>query len=249
MGQHHSNNNSIPYNAAPSSAPVTAMPLPPLKPVFGVNLEELFRRDATAVPMVVYQCMQAVDLFGLNVEGIYRVNGTKGHVQKLKAMFDHGKHCSCEFIVALTNQTMTDSSAVDFRNPTSFSHDINSVADLLKLFFRDLPDPLLTQANYPRLIDAARIEDEVVRRDTIHAIVNDLPDAHYATLRALVLHLDRVRQHESSNRMSITALSVCFAPAMLGPGTGPMSAVQDAQLQQRAFATILENTFQIFDED
>jgi Rho GTPase-activating protein RGD1 len=65
--------------------------LPPLKPVFGLSLEQLFERDGSAVPMVVYQCIQAVDLFGLEVEGIYRLSGTSSHINKIKAMFDNGK--------------------------------------------------------------------------------------------------------------------------------------------------------------
>lgn len=119
--------------------------------------------------MVVYQCMQAVDLFGLSVEGIYRQNGTAQHIQSLKAQFDN------------------DASRVDFRNPANFHHDVNSVAGLLKQFFRDLPDPLLTKDRYGEFISAARIDDDVVRRDTLHAIINGMPDANYATLRALVL--------------------------------------------------------------
>lgn len=77
--------------ASPAQATGAANLPPPLKPVFGVGLEDLFRRDGTAVPMVVYQCMQAVDLFGLDVEGIYRLSGTTSHVQQMKAVFDHGK--------------------------------------------------------------------------------------------------------------------------------------------------------------
>jgi hypothetical protein len=48
-----------------------------------------------------------------------------------------------------------DASKVDFRNPENFFHDVNSVAGLLKQFFRDLPDPLLTQEHYAGFIDAA----------------------------------------------------------------------------------------------
>ena len=65
--------------------------LPPLNPVFGVSLDELFRRDNSAVPMIVYQCVQAVDLFGLDVEGIYRTSGSAPHIMEMKAMFDNGK--------------------------------------------------------------------------------------------------------------------------------------------------------------
>lgn len=44
---------------------------------------------------------------------------------------------------------------LDFRNPENFFHDVNSVAGLLKLFFRDLPDPLLTKEHYSAFIEAA----------------------------------------------------------------------------------------------
>jgi hypothetical protein len=74
----------------PSPPAPAATNLPPLKPVFGLSLDQLFERDGSAVPMVVYQCIQAVDLFGLEVEGIYRLSGTQSHVNKIKAMFDNG---------------------------------------------------------------------------------------------------------------------------------------------------------------
>lgn len=62
--------------------------------MFAMNLEELFVRDGSAVPIVVYQCLQAVDLFGLEVEGIYRLSGTASHISKLRAMFDDGESSS-----------------------------------------------------------------------------------------------------------------------------------------------------------
>lgn len=69
--------------------------LAPLKPVFGVSLDELFHRDNTAVPTIVYQCVQAVDLFGLDTEGIYRTSGSAPHIMEMKAMLNHGKHVAC----------------------------------------------------------------------------------------------------------------------------------------------------------
>lgn len=64
--------------------------LPALRPVFGLSLEDLLKRDGSAIPLVVYQCIQAVDLYGLEVEGIYRLSGSSTHVSKLKSIFDHG---------------------------------------------------------------------------------------------------------------------------------------------------------------
>ena len=81
---------SSPYNLQQTGVTFSSDHLPPVRPVFGISLEELFRRDGTAVPMVVYQCIQAVELFGLEVEGIYRMSGNSNHVNKLRSMFDHG---------------------------------------------------------------------------------------------------------------------------------------------------------------
>jgi hypothetical protein len=134
-----------------------------------VHLNELFVRDQSPVPLVVYQCTLAVDLFGLDQEGIYRLSGNANTVAQLKAKFDHDVH------------------SVDFQQRDAFFHDVNVPANLLKLFFRELPDPLLTRACYRELLDAAAMPDDTMRRDSLHAIINGLPDPNYATLRALIL--------------------------------------------------------------
>lgn len=79
----------------PANAPVvgssTTSPIGKGKQVFGVSLTRLYQRDGLAVPMIVHQCIQAVDLYGLNLEGIYRLSGSSAHVNKLKTLFDTGK--------------------------------------------------------------------------------------------------------------------------------------------------------------
>jgi hypothetical protein len=86
-------------NKPPMTAPANPLPppgnnfqqnLPPLRPVFGVSLEDLYARDGTAVPMIVYQCLQAIELFGLDVEGIYRLSGSANHINHMKSLFDNG---------------------------------------------------------------------------------------------------------------------------------------------------------------
>ncbi|KAF3315010.1 hypothetical protein TWF173_004224 [Orbilia oligospora] len=200
----------------------------PIKPVFGVPLEVLLQRDGNAVPIVVIQCMTAVELYGLNIEGIYRQAGATTSIQKIKALFDN------------------DPSRVDFRNLDQFFHDVNSVASTLKQFFRDLPDPLLTYGLYDEFIEAAKIDDDNVRRDSLHALINRLPDAHYATVRALVLHLSRVMQYSTQNKMNSWNLSICFGPTLMSARTEDL---KNTNWQHRALDTILRNALDIFDED
>ena len=138
---------NLPNNNSSSS-------LPALRPVFDVSLDDLLKRDGSAIPLVIYQCIQAVDLFGLEVEGIYRLSGSSTHISKLKRIFDNGK--DDDLLHTTSSSLELDSSLVDFRNPEAFYHDVNSVAGLLKQFFRELPDPLLSREHYQRFIQAAR---------------------------------------------------------------------------------------------
>ncbi|OAP59209.1 hypothetical protein AYL99_06507 [Fonsecaea erecta] len=224
-------------NVLPSRAQVAPRPGPPIRPVFGVSLDELFQREGSAVPTIVMQCTKAVEIFGLDVEGIYRTSGPTNWIMELRQQFDH------------------DANAVDLRNPAAFHEDIASVTTLLKHFLRDLPDPLLTAAQYRDFIQAAKIEDEIVRRDSIHALVNALPDPNYATLRILAIHLHKVAQHSARNKMTNSNLAIVFAPTLMGQqggvnGNGAGGAdIADAGWQAKVVETILNNTFQIFDDD
>ena len=140
-----------------------------------------------------------------------------------------------------------DSSSIDFRDPANFNHDISSVAGLLKLFFRSLPSPLLTTQHYAEFISAAQIPDDILRRDSLHAIINALPDPNYATLRVLTLHLNRVQEHSNVNRMTAQNLAIVWGPTLMGGGNS--GDIRDAGWQAKVVETILVNTFQIFDDD
>lgn len=140
--------------------------------------------------------------------------------------------------------TLPDSSKVDLTNREMFNNDIATVATLLKNFLRDLPDPLLTASAYHSFIQAARTENDVMRRDTLHQYVNSLPDPNYATLRVLTLHLHRVSMNSDVNKMDMRNLAVVFGPTVMGG-----SNLADAGLQTKVMETILHHTHDIFDPD
>ena len=98
------------------------------------------------------------------------------------------------------------------------------------------------------LTTIAEQEDDTVRRDSLHLIINSLPDPNYATLRALTLHLHRVMEHSHVNRMNSHNLAVIFGPTMMGAGD-PGMGIEDAGWQIKVVDTILENTYNIFDDE
>lgn len=75
---------------------------------------------------------------------------------------------------------LADSNQLDFRNPEAFYHDVNSVAGLLKQFFRDLPDPLLTREHYQGFIEAARKQFQLTCRGSHFILYSDkMSDGRY----------------------------------------------------------------------
>ena len=61
------------------------------KPSFGVSLNRLFERDGSYVPVVLLQCMAAVECFGLDVERIYAISGKVSNVKTLRSVVDDGE--------------------------------------------------------------------------------------------------------------------------------------------------------------
>ncbi|BGP41630.1 Rho GTPase-activating protein [Rhodotorula kratochvilovae] len=174
-----------------------APPAAPTRPTFGVDLGEQMARDNVDVPRVLEKCAEAIELHGLDSMGIYRLSGTTSRVQRLKAALDR----DLEGTDLLSEENLTD---------------INDIAAVLKLWFRELPEPLLTWELYHQFIEVAKIENDRLRHIRLHERVNDLPDPNYATLKFLMGHLDKVAQRESVNQMSVSNLAIVFGPNLLG---------------------------------
>ena len=85
------------------------------------------------VPLVVLKCISKVERH-LDEQGIYRVSGNTGHVQQLV-----GKCNSNPGTLALDNVS-----------------DVHCVTGLLKLYFRELSEPVFTDALYADFITTAR---------------------------------------------------------------------------------------------
>lgn len=85
--------------------------------------------------------------------------------------------------------------------------DINNVTSVLKMWFRELPDPLLTSSLHQGFVEAAskhfmllkysnfsrasEIDNDRLRHIRLHERVNDLPDPNYATLKYFMGHLHK----------------------------------------------------------
>lgn len=89
------------------------------------------------------------------------------------------------------------------------------VASLLKQFFRELPDPILTLSLRRSFVQCALRPDDPTRTRAVLLLCLLLPASNLATLRYVMCFLQRVAKMSAHNKMDVSNLAICFAPNLL----------------------------------
>lgn len=138
MGKRPSVSSSPRPSTSAPLGPGPNKPPPPVvsRPTFGVDLGEQMLRDGVEVPRILEECAAVIEEHGLDTIGIYRLSGMTSRVQRLKAKLDR------------------DVESVDLTSEENLT-DINDISGVLKLWLRELPEPLMTWDLYHGIIEAA----------------------------------------------------------------------------------------------
>nr|XP_031533631.1 rho GTPase-activating protein 15 [Vicugna pacos] len=162
--------------------------------IFGSHLHTVCERENSTVPRFVKQCIEAVEKRGLDVDGIYRVSGNLATIQKLR------------FIVNQEEKLNLDDSQWE---------DIHVVTGALKMFFRELPEPLFPYSFFERFVEAIKKQDNNTRIETMKSLVQKLPPPNRDTMKVLFGHLTKIVAKASKNLMSTQSLGIVFGPTLL----------------------------------
>uniref|UniRef100_A0A8C6V003 Si:dkey-91m11.5 n=1 Tax=Neogobius melanostomus TaxID=47308 RepID=A0A8C6V003_9GOBI len=164
--------------------------------VFGVKINVVTKRERSKVPLIVRQCVEEIERRGMEEVGIYRVSGVATDIQALKAAFDTNNKD-----VSLMMRDM----------------DVNAIAGTLKLYFRELPEPLFTDELFPNFAGGIALSDSVARESCMLNLLLSLPEPNLVTFVFILDHLKRVAENESINKMSLHNLATVFGPTLLRP--------------------------------
>ncbi|XP_036428379.1 rho GTPase-activating protein 12b isoform X8 [Colossoma macropomum] len=166
--------------------------------VFGCSLTSLCARENTSVPNFVRMCIEHVEKTGLNIDGLYRVSGNLAVIQKLRFAVNHDEKVDLE---------------------DSKWEDIHVTTGALKMFFRELPEPLFTYASFNDFVNAIKNSDYKQRVQGIKDLIKQLPKPNQETMQVLFKHLKRVIDHGEANRMTTQSVAIVFGPTLLRPET------------------------------
>ncbi|KAM6908795.1 rho GTPase-activating protein 12b isoform 8-T8 [Lycodopsis pacificus] len=166
--------------------------------VFGCSLTSLCQRETTSVPNFVTTCIDHVENTGLSVDGLYRVSGNLAVIQKLRFAVNHDEK-------------------VDLND--SKWEDIHVTTGALKMFFRELTEPLFTYGSFEDFVEAIKCSDYKQRVNSIRDLIKKLPKPNHDTMQGLFKHLRRVIDHGEANRMTTQSVAIVFGPTLLRPET------------------------------
>lgn len=58
---------------------------------FGVELGEQMDRDNVDIPKVLQKCVETIETYGMDSQGLYRLSGTTSRIQRLRAKMEKGQ--------------------------------------------------------------------------------------------------------------------------------------------------------------
>ncbi|XP_075046606.1 rho GTPase-activating protein 33 isoform X2 [Mixophyes fleayi] len=201
--------------------------------VFGTDLGEHLLDSGEEVPRVLVSCAQFLEKYGV-VDGIYRLSGVSSNIQKLRHEFDS------ERIPDLSRDT--------------YLQDVHCVSSLCKLYFRELPNPLLTYRLYHPFTEAMSASAEEEKLICVHDLIQQLPPPHYRTLEYLMRHLSRLSAHSDRTGMHARNLAIIWAPNLLrsrdmeSVGTPGADAFREVRVQSVLVEFLLSNVETLFSD-
>ncbi|XP_030046462.1 rho GTPase-activating protein 24 isoform X3 [Microcaecilia unicolor] len=203
------------------------------KGIFGQKLEDTVRYEKRygerLAPMLVEQCVDFIRQHGLKEEGLFRLPGQANLVKELQDAFDCGEKPS-------------------FDSNT----DVHTVTSLLKLYLRELPEPVIPYAKYEEFLSCAKVlskEEESGVKELVKQ-VKSLPPANYNLLMYICRFLDEVQSYSGVNKMSVQNLATVFGPNILRPKVeDPLTIMEGTVVVQQLMSVMISEHGRLFPKD
>ncbi|NWY53132.1 RHG07 protein, partial [Chionis minor] len=161
------------------------------KNVFGVPLLLNVQRTSHPLPNGILQALDYLRSHFLDQVGLFRKSGVKSRILSLREM----------------NET----------NPNNVCYDGQSafdVADMVKQYFRDLPEPIFTSRLCESFLHIYQYVPKDQQFQAVQAAILLLPKENREALKILLFFLRDVVAFVEENQMTPTNIAVCLAPSL-----------------------------------
>ncbi|NXF27540.1 RHG25 protein, partial [Rhodinocichla rosea] len=195
----------------------------PVSPgVFGQCLAQTMAQEQRfgqhLVPMVVQKSAEFILEHGVAEEGIFRLPGQDSLVRQLREAFDAGERPS-------------------FSRDT----DVHTVASLLKLYLRELPEPVVPWLQYEDflLCGQALEADETKGHQELLKQLSLLPRDNYNLLSYICRFLYEIQLNSSVNKMSVDNLATVMGVNLIRPRVEDPAVIMRGTPQVQKVMTVM----------
>lgn len=167
---------------------------------FSLPLETICSRDRSKSPLFLDLIYEAIETEGLHDVGIYRISTSISELSALKQEIDR-------------------TGTVDLQ---ARHIDVHALTSCVKLYFRELPDAILTD-DVIRELFQLKADNELLSEamtengffaEPYSFVLKKLPRHNFYTLRSLIRHLSRVASQSEHNKMTASNLATVIGPAL-----------------------------------
>ncbi|KAJ6241846.1 rho/rac/cdc gtpase-activating protein [Anaeramoeba flamelloides] len=187
---------------------------------FATPVELVAQRDKAEVPKILTNSVIYIKKNGLQETGIFRLSGNKNTIDQYKKEFDSGIE-------------------INFENEKN----VHNVSGLLKQWFRELPESLLTKKLYLEFINASENLQGNKLLDKIKDLITQLPKINIRIFEIISELIFEVGQYEEENKMSLNNLNLLFGPTLCSR-RGVYSEDVTNMVKECAIMKILVENFQ-----
>ncbi|NWY99973.1 RHG25 protein, partial [Loxia curvirostra] len=190
--------------------------------VFGQCLAQTMAQEQRfgqqLVPMVVQKSAEFIREHGVAEEGIFRLPGQDSLVRQLRDAFDAGERPS-------------------FSRDT----DVHTVASLLKLYLRELPEPVVPWLQYEDflLCGQALEADETKGHQELLKQLSLLPRDNYNLLSYICRFLYEIQLNSSVNKMSVDNLATVMGVNLIRPRVEDPAVIMRGTPQVQKVMTVM----------
>ncbi|NXB00815.1 RHG07 protein, partial [Cnemophilus loriae] len=161
------------------------------KNVFGVPLLLNVQRTSHPLPNGILQALEYLRSHFLDQVGLFRKSGVKSRILSLREMNESNPNNVC------------------YEGQSAFD-----VADMVKQYFRDLPEPIFTSRLCESFLHIYQYVPKDQQFQAVQAAILLLPKENREALKILLFFLRDVVAFVEENQMTPTNIAVCLAPSL-----------------------------------
>ncbi|KAI5628579.1 rho GTPase-activating protein 15 [Silurus asotus] len=124
--------------------------------------------------------------------------------------------------------------------------DVHVITGALKMFFRELPEPLFPFRFFEMFVEAIKNREHKQKVQALKKLVNQLPKPNHNTMKVLFHHLQRVLTKSRQNLMSSQGISIVFGPTLLWPELDAGNMTVNMVYQNQIVELMLTECVEIF---